>query len=153
MFAAVLCAGAWCSNASADENAAPARASRERSVVASAEYPACTASLRLSAVSYDSKSAERSFALFGGGREQRPKLIRRGGRIGGYEVASIEQGAVVLETAAQRCSVRLRGTNTAREGEVVPVATVRRAMQARKAAVQAAAVRTTHLENLQARAD
>jgi hypothetical protein len=157
--AVLSCASTWCSSASADENASPPSAAAERSTLRSPDYPACRSGLRLSAVLYDAKSGERSFAVFGMGAEQRPQVFRRGARIAGYEIASIEQGAVVLTTQAQRCSVRLRGASVEHELRVVAVATVRRGLQAHKAAVQAAAERALPGDtlarngNLQARAN
>jgi hypothetical protein len=129
-------AGIWCSHASADENAAPPVAA-ERSALRDTDYPACRPVARLSAVLYDAASAERSFAVFEAGPDQRPRVARRGARIAGYEIASIERGEVVLANQTQRCSLRLRGTQTPSQARTVSVAAVRSGLRARKAAVAA----------------
>ena len=97
-----------------------------------AAYPACRASVRLNAVQYDARRAERSFAIFGVGVDQRPRVVKRGTRIAGYELASIEQGAVVLSGDAGRCSLRLQGAAVQRDLRAIPVAEVRGKLRARR---------------------
>lgn len=49
----------------------------------------------------------------------------------GYAIERIEQGAVVLASGAQRCTVRLRGAVVQRELRAIPVEEVRSALRAR----------------------
>jgi len=147
----VLGGSHWCSRASADETASLPSASPERSALGDTAYPVCRASLRLRAVLYDAKSSDRSFASFGVGSEQPPRVLRRGARIAGHEITSIEQGAVVLLTQTQRCRLRLRGAGVERELRTIPVAVVRRELRARKNAAVAMEERALPAERALAR--
>jgi hypothetical protein len=89
-------------------------------------------------VSYDAKRGERSFAIFGAGSGQRAQVVRRGARIAGYQISSIAQGAVVLTSRGQSCSVRLRGASADSEPRVIAAAAVRSELRARKAAFSSA---------------
>jgi hypothetical protein len=133
----ICLSGIWCSHASADENAAPPVAAERSALRDTNYYPACRPVARLSAVLYDAASAERSFAVFEAGPDQRPRVARRGARIAGYEIASIERGEVVLANQTQRCSLRLRGTQTPTQSLTVSVVAVRSGLRARRAAVAA----------------
>lgn len=125
---ALVCALAgWCNRATAEEIVPPRGA---------AEYPTCRAGLRLSAVSYDAERAERSFALFG----QQPRAYRRGQRVAGHEIVKIERGAVVLTSASQPCSLRLRNSKPQTNSPTIAVAEVRGALRARKGVAAAPGV-------------
>lgn len=125
----LFCAGPWSSRATAEPSVVPPTA---------AAVPVCRSGPRLRAVSYDPEHAERSFAVFGVGAEQRAQVFPRGARIGGYQIASIEPGSVVLSTRAERCSVRLRRAPVARRQATVSAALVRGELRARKAAFASA---------------
>lgn len=109
--------GAWCNSASAEEIVPP-----------SAAQQPCAASVRLRAVQYDPNNDQRSFATFAGAPRSQ---LRRGARVSGYAIERIEQGAVVLASQTQRCTVRLRGAVASRELRAIAVEDVRSAMRAR----------------------
>ena len=116
----MLCGfGTWCNSASAEEIVQPSAADR-----------ACASNVRLRAVQYDPKNDQRSFAMFAGAPRTQ---LRRGARVSGYAIERIEQGAVVLASQSQRCTVRLRGAVASRELRAISVDEVRSAMRARTA--------------------
>jgi hypothetical protein len=127
----VLCLLAGSTHATAEDVLPPPVAARGPAARI-LEPPACTAAPRLHAVRFDPRRAERSFAVFGVGAEQRPQLFRPGARIAGYELVRVEQGAVLLVAHGQSCSLRLRGTSAERELRSMPVTTVRAALRAHK---------------------
>lgn len=91
---------------------------------------ACAPGVRLRAVQYDPNHDERSFAVFAGSPRSQ---LRLGARVSGYAIESIEQGAVVLASQTQRCTIRLRGAAAERELRAISVDEVRSAMRARTA--------------------
>jgi hypothetical protein len=127
-YAAAMLSGfaTWCNSASAEE-VVPPLAAREQ---AASSHPACAAGPRLRAVQYDPNHDERSFAMFSSAPRTQ---LRRGARVSGYAIERIEQGAVVLASQTQRCTVRLRGAAAERELRAIPVEEVRGALRARTA--------------------
>jgi hypothetical protein len=111
--------GTWCNTASAEEIVQPSAADQS-----------CASGVRLRAVQFDPNDEQRSFAMFGGSPRSQ---LRRGARVSGYAIERIEQGAVVLASGTQRCTVRLRGAVTQRELRAIPVEEVRSALRARTA--------------------
>jgi|GEM_PF-3783747 len=109
--------GTWCNTASAEEIVQP-----------SAAEQTCASGIRLRAVQFDPNDEGRSFAMFAGSPRSQ---LRRGARVSGYAIERIEQGAVVLASGTQRCTVRLRGAVVQRELRAIPVEEVRSALRAR----------------------
>lgn len=134
LFGASACLAAWCSCATAEAPLPPMASDADLAGEQHADMPTCRSGLRLTAVLHDPGRAERSYAVFGVGSEQRPRVVRRGTRIAGYELASIEQSAVVLSAETGRCSMRLQGAVAERELRTIAVSTVRSRLRARKAA-------------------
>lgn len=90
--------------------------------------PACASHVRLRAVQYDPHDEQRSFAMFAGAPRSQ---LRRGARVSGYAIERIEQGAVVLASQTERCTVRLRGAAVDRALRAIPVEEVRSALRGR----------------------
>ena len=109
--------GAWCNTASAEEIVQPSAAAER-----------CASAIRLRAVQFDPNDERRSFAMFAGSPRAQ---LHRGARVSGYAIERIEQGAVVLASGAQRCTVRLHGAVAQRELRAISVEEVRSALPAR----------------------
>jgi len=130
-----LCLLAGSTHATAEDVLPPSVAARGPAARV-LDPPACTGGPRLHAVRFDPRRAQASFAVFGVGPEQRPQVFRPGARIAGYELISVEQGAVLLGTRGQPCSLRLRGASAERELRSMPVAAVRASLRAHRTAAR-----------------